>query len=135
MAQKPSGKFFKSSIKSKLLLQKLFYWKLPNSLTQRTKWDQKKFLILGTLIFSVHCVQINLFASHENWGAKLLPNHDWMRHSFHQNFFTNLLVLSNPVLFAFRDCDLTNTLLNSQEFFYISAKNQEKYDYFLNCSP
>ena len=46
-----------------------------------------------------HCVQIHLFVS-PYCMAKLYPTQNWMRHSFHQNFLTNSLVLSNPVLFA-----------------------------------
>ena len=46
-----------------------------------------------------HCVQIHLCVS-PYCMAKLYPTQNWMRHSFHENFLTNSLVLSNSVLFA-----------------------------------
>ena len=49
-----------------------------------------------------------------------------MGHSCHQNFLTNSLVLSNPVLFASENYDLTKVPLHFVEYFNISAKNQIK---------
>ena len=53
------------------------------------------------------CVQTHLCVS-PYCMAKLMPIKDWMRHSFHQNFLTNSLVLSNPVLFASRNGNSTS---------------------------
>ena len=44
--------------------------------------------------------------------AKVLSIQNWRRHLFHQNFITNSLLLSNPLLFASgpEDCNLTSFL-------------------------
>ena len=73
-----------------------------------------------------HCVQINLFVSHENWTAKLFIAHNGMRHSFHLNFLINSLVHSNPVLFASGNCDLSDVPLQFIEFFNDFGKNPGK---------
>ena len=53
-----------------------------------------------------HCVQIH-FSVSLYCMAKAFSIHIWRTHLFHQNFITNSLVLSNPLLFASGDCNLT----------------------------
>ena len=80
-----------------------------------------------------HCVQIYLFVS-LYCKAKLIPTRIWMRHSFHQNFLTNSLVLSIPLLFASGDCDLINSPLYFVDYFYILHEIKENFNNLLNCS-
>jgi len=64
--------------------------------------------ILFLSVFHItHCVQI-CFSVSLYCIVKLLPTQNWMRHCFHQNFLTNSLNLSNLVLFASEDCNLTS---------------------------
>ena len=72
-----------------------------------------------TALNTAHCVQIHFCVS-PYCMAKLLATQNWIRHSFHQNFLTNSLVLSNPVLFASQDYNITN----SKEFNRVFVKAQ-----------
>ena len=76
----------------------------PKEDTRRSKLRSERRKV-GT-----HYVQIHLLVS-LYCKVKLLPTQIWMWHSFYQNlnFLTNSLVLSNPVLFAFRDYNITNS--------------------------